>query len=207
MAKNKKIDWDVIEEEYKLLVLTKIKSVRALARDHDVSHVIILKHAKKHNWGKTMDQRVTALTKELLVSDSYQELPDVEARKKAEDAAVLKTAKNCAAVVICHREQLAAARKSCVDAQTHLDALVSTIDMANLNIDSKKNDLKEQILQADHTIKKLESAAGLLEKLTRNLGRVIPLERLAHSVDADDDDDDKATFNINFTEHGEGEAQ
>lgn len=97
-------DWEAIESAYRAGSL----SIRAIAEKHGVSHVGITKRAAKEGWQRDLTDKVRSATKAKVTksvnSNGYQSevVTDAQIVEKASDEA--------AAVVLAHREGLAAWR-------------------------------------------------------------------------------------------------
>lgn len=99
-----KPDWEAIESAYRAGSL----SVRAIGEKHGVNHATILKRANKEGWQRDLTEKVRAATKakvtKSVTKDSNQSpvVTDEQIIDQASDEA--------AAVVMAHRESLAAWR-------------------------------------------------------------------------------------------------
>lgn len=62
MASKPKIDWDAVERDYR----AGVKTLREMAALHNVSHVSIDKHAKKHGWTRDLTAKIKAKADELV---------------------------------------------------------------------------------------------------------------------------------------------
>lgn len=97
-------DWEAIESAYRAGSL----SIRAIAEKHGVSHTAINNRAGKEGWQRDLTQKVRAATQAKVSSkvsrDSFQNEVETEAQ------IVDQASDEAAAVVLAHREGLAAWR-------------------------------------------------------------------------------------------------
>lgn len=117
-----KPDWEAIESAYRAGSL----SIRAIAEKHGVSHVGIQKRAAKEGWQRDLTDAVRTATKakvsKSVTKESYQQsaVTDAQIVDQASDEA--------AAVILAHREGLAAWRGITNKLRTFLDDAEITED-------------------------------------------------------------------------------
>ncbi len=99
-----KPDWEAIESAYRAGSL----SIRAIAEEHGVNHATILKRSNKEGWQRDLTEQVKTATKAKVtksVTRSSNQSPVV-----TEEQIIDQASDEAAAVVIAHREGLAAWR-------------------------------------------------------------------------------------------------
>lgn len=178
-------DWEAIEREYRAGQL----SVAEIGRQYGVTHVAILKRAKKKEWSRDLSEKVRQEIKARLVTEGLQ-----EARGKV---TVETAAARGVQLVREHRADIKALR----DAVTKL--------IAELNTDLDPDEIVEALAQGDpdeaaKAKQKLDRALALggraqtASTLANTLKTLIPLEREAFALDAKPDQGE--AINVDLTE-------
>jgi len=164
MSDGKRIDWETVEREYRAGQL----SLREIGRLCGVSEGMIRKRAKAEGWERDLAAKVKeAVRTKLVRNDGTQ---DGTQPQRTEAEIVEGAALRGLAVVTSHRRDLE---------QLHgLKRVLATRLSQHLH-----GEPTEGPCLGDK-----ESPGDLLEKLSRITARLIPLERQAHNLDADDGD-------------------
>lgn len=166
-------DWERIERDYRAGVL----SIREIARQHEVSEGTIRKRAKEAGWERDLAERVqqqarSRMQRLALATDN----PATEREIVTQSAAVMVE------VVRTHRSQLAQGRAlagllfaQLADAATCRDELEAAIEAEDATPARRAAMLKAVALPAH---------AAVLRDLSTVLARLLPLERIAFSIDS-----------------------
>ncbi|HGH4639181.1 TPA: hypothetical protein ACJIWV_000913 [Enterobacter asburiae] len=103
-----KPDWEAIESAYRAGSL----SVRAIGEKHGVNHATILKRANKEGWQRDLTEKVRAATKAKVTKSVTKSVTkDGNQSPVVTDEQIIEQASDeAAAVVMAHRESLAAWR-------------------------------------------------------------------------------------------------
>lgn len=148
-------DWESVEREYRAGVL----SVREIGKAAGVSHVAVIKRAKRYGWTQNLAARVKEEIARRLVASEVTE--EVTGNHRAiVEAAALRSID----VILAHRKMIARHR-----------GIADGLD-AELEAESAK---------AENDRLPLKDRAAIFESLTRSSGRVITLERQAFGLDDD----------------------
>lgn len=156
------IDWEAIEREYRAGVL----SLREIARQFAISDTAIRKRAKAEKWSRPLADKVRDAVREKLVRTDGSQTGSQSAVRDEE--IVENAAIRGMAVVTSHRRDLE---------QLHGLKRILAGRLAQL-LDGIKPD--------GPCLGERETLGDLLEKLSRVTARLIPLERQAFSLDAND---------------------
>ena len=156
----KRHDWEAIEAEYS----AGVKSVSAIARDHDITEGAIRKRAKRDGWQRDLSNSVRSAVKSKLVRGSGTS-PDVRT-----DADIIDSASDeLTQIVVGHRKHIATFKGI---------AGKLAITLSDMDVDSSNHGDFARSLNAG----------------VDALGKVIKLERQAYNMDDDSKDDDTKTF-------------
>jgi hypothetical protein len=152
LADRKPTDWEAVEREYRAGVL----SVREIAKAAGISHVAVIKRAKRDGWTQNLAARVKEEVTTRLVT------ADVTAGNQREliEAIALRSVD----VILAHRRDIAKQRGLVSELTTALEADANKAEKDRLSLKEK---------------------ASILESLTRSQARVIVLERQAFGLDDD----------------------
>lgn len=165
MAEKRKTDWEAIEREYRAGQL----SNREIAARFGVTEGAIRKKAKAAGWDRPLAGKVRqAIAEKLVRTDGTHagtQSPRVSDREIIEGAALRGFE-----VVQSHRRD--------ISQLTAISNILATRLAAVLNSDPVDG----------RCLGEKESAGDLLEKLTRVRARLIPLERQAYNLDAEERD-------------------
>lgn len=158
-------DWERIEAEYRAGQL----SVREIARQHGLTEGAIRKRAKADGWARSLAEKVRAAVREKLVrADGTQEGTQDQ---RTSDRAIIE----------------AGALRGLEVVQSHRRDIAQLTAMANTLAGRLSQHLHSDPLDGPGIGEK-ESAADMLEKLTRIRAKLIPLERQAFNLDGGGDD-------------------
>lgn len=100
-----KPDWEAIESAYRAGSL----SIRAIAEKHGVSDTAIRKKASQQNWQRDLTNKVKTATQDKLVRAEVR-ASGSQSKVRTDDEIIEEASDEAAAVVIAHREGLAAWR-------------------------------------------------------------------------------------------------
>ncbi len=192
MAERRQIDWEAIEREYRAGQL----SVSEIGRQQGVSHTAINKKAKAQGWTRNLTEKVRQEVSARLVSDGVSA---DNVRQTVELAAARGVE-----VVRSHRQDISSARSlvrllmgQLVEAATSRDQIEDAIHAETSDDDNAQR--RNQMLRAVS----LSSHAGVAKDLSAALKNLIPLERQAFNLDADEEpDDDKPRVTIYIPSNG-----
>lgn len=151
MSDRKPVDWEAVEREYRAGLL----SVREIGKAACVSHVAVLKRAKREGWVQNLAARVreevTArlVTAEVTVANSREAITEIALRSVD--------------VILAHRKDIAKHR--------HLAAAML-------------QELETEAAKAEGRMT-LKERADISERLSRTSVRLIQLERQAFGMDDD----------------------
>lgn len=172
---SERTDWEAIEREYRAGQL----SVREIGRQYDVTEGAIRKKAKAENWERALAAKVSAAVREKLVRADGTQTGTQDQR--ASNITIVETASQRGFdVVTSHRRDL-----------TQLHGLKRILA-------SRLSDHLQGIAPDGPCLGEKESPGDLLEKLSRITARLIPLERQAFNLDADNDPDAVDTITVSL---------
>lgn len=179
-AKAKKADWKAIELDYR----AGIKTLRAIADQHSISNVAIVKRAKRDGWERDLSAKIRAKA-EALVSKSVVSSP---VSKESENAVVQANAEVSATVILSHRRDVNRARELVsklfdeLGAKTmHPDELESLVDWVSA-ADADDDKAKAQILKALEKSCNLGERADIAKKLVDALVKLVAAERTIYGI-------------------------
>lgn len=145
-------DWESVEREYRAGVL----SVREIGKAAGLSHVAVLKKAKREGWTQNLAARVKeAVTTKLVTADVT-----IGNQREIIEAVALRSVD----VILAHRKDIAKLRT------------MATGMTAELEADAEKP-AKERM--------SLKERASIIESLSRTTARAVVLERQAFGLDDD----------------------
>lgn len=175
MTERKPTDWEAIEREYRAGQL----SVREIARQHGVTDTAIRKKAKEFGWSRDLTSAVREGVRSNLVRS---EVRSDNAREPSDREAVQAAVARGVEVVRQHRAALG-----------RLQRIAATL-----------SERLEAHLNGEHTdgplLGERESAADLMEKLSRTLTKAITLERQAFNLDEPEREKDGGSHELSDTE-------
>lgn len=148
------INWPAIEIDYR----AGVKSLRVLAAEYGISHGAINKRARRDGWSRDLSARIAERTREL-VSRAAVSAEDTAVSRAAEKAVVEANATLQADIILAHRTDIQAARALVVSMLGELDAA---------------GQAREEL--------SLSSRAGIVDKLSGALSRLVALEREAFGL-------------------------
>ena len=156
MTKNdeRSINWPAIEIDYR----AGVKSLRVLAAEYGISHGAINKRARRDGWARDLSARIAERTRDL-VSRAAVSAEDTAVSRAAEKAVVEANATLQADIILAHRTDIQAARALVVSMLGELDAA---------------GQAREEL--------SLSSRAGIVDKLSGALSRLVALEREAFGL-------------------------
>lgn len=159
MSEKRKTDWEAIERDFRAGML----SLRETGRRHGVTEGAIRKKAKAEGWARPLAEKVRKAVREKLVRI------DGTHPQRATDAEIVEAAAEIGKEVqLTHRKDLQQLRA--------IGVIITTRLAAHLNGEKPDGPFMGE----------KESPGDLFEKLSRVKARLIPLERQAHNLDADD---------------------
>ena len=156
MTKNdeRSINWPAIEIDYR----AGVKSLRVLGAEYGISHGAINKRARRDGWPRDLSARIAERTREM-VSRAAVSAEDTAVSRAAEKAVVEANATLQATVILAHRNAIETARALVVSMLGELDAA---------------GQAREEL--------SLSSRAGIVDKLSGALSRLVALEREAFGL-------------------------
>ena len=181
MTKRQAVDWEAIEREYRAGQL----SVHEIARQQGVSHVAILKQAKKLGWSRDLSKRVRQSVTARLVTN--------EVTTPAQETVAIETAAaRGVEVVRQHRADISQARETFRDLLAELREACQRRDeiedeVATETASERNPQRRAMMLRAVS----LPSRTGVLKDLSIAGRTLIELERQAFSLDEPDDVSDE----------------
>ena len=153
-------DWEKIEGDYR----AGMKTLRAIAAEHDISESYIRKRAKAEKWLRDLTERVRVVAKAHILRGSVYSRgplnPDRPRRSEAE--VVAEAAATQADIVLGHRKRLVRLRDVADKAAAHLDVIADDPTMLGAILDA-------------------------LGDLTSTTATLIKLERQAFNIDGERD--------------------
>lgn len=146
------VDWEAVERDYR----TGIKTLRAMAQEHGITHGAINKKAQKEGWERDLSERI-ALRAAELVSRAAVSAEVSKARVDTDKAVVEANAEMQKGIILMHRSDLKKLR-----------------DRAN-KYEAELNDCTDE----------LGKRVSILRQLADTQKSIIGLERQAFGIDAD----------------------
>lgn len=160
MDERKKIDWEAILIDYRAGVL----SIREVAKKHGVSHVSIMKKAKKKSWTRDLTEKVKqAVTRKLVTSS-------VTTSHASDDEIVEQAAEQGVVVVKLHRADIKHQRSIATSLLKELE----------------ENKARKKVTKEGKEVEvyaSLKERSEIFRNLTQAAAKYIPLERQAWSLD------------------------
>ncbi|NII54388.1 hypothetical protein [Luteibacter sp. SG786] len=185
MAEKKATDWERIEADYRAGLL----SVREIAAANGVSHVAVMKRAKKDGWERDLSARIKARAEALVTS--RQVTAEVTAERLVTDRALVEAnAEVIAGVRLSHRKDISTARTlamSLLDELTHQTGNADLYEqLAELLIDTgddeKDSAAATKRWQAFNAAMSLGGRTKVMKDLADTLHKLIGLEREAYGL-------------------------
>lgn len=170
-------DWEAVEREYRAGVL----SVREIAIGAGISHVAIVKMAKRKGWTQNLAGRVKEEIAKRLVTAEVTNSPSGNLREIVEAAALRSVD-----VVLAHRRDIARHR-----------AIANRLD----------EELEAESAKETGGRLSLKERSAIFESLTRSRARVIVLERQAFGLDDDAKTPDEIEASDETSPRGEVERR
>ena len=185
ILKKKEIDWPAVEAEYRAGLL----STREIGKRHGVSHVSVLKHAKKDNWIKDLKEKVKReITRKLIkssvtvkhVETNDKGIPEEPVEDEVSDEEIIEAAaEQGAKVVKLHRADIQIQRKLAVNLLTEL-----SINLPRTMVTKEGKEVE--------VTSSLKERSEIFRNLAQATAKYIPLERQAWSLgDKDSAEDNK----------------
>lgn len=164
-------DWTTIEGLYRAGDL----SVREIARRHHITDGAIRKRALRDGWDRDLAGRVQDAVRTALVSGQVRASAPVNEAQVIEEAA-----KRGVEIVMDHRRLAARIRLAAYQLIDRLEAGLRDQDMIAEAIDEERDARNRAAL---HRALALPEQAKTLDRIAQTLGRIVPIERQAHSID------------------------
>ena len=189
MAERKQIDWEKIRIQYSAGVL----SVRDIAEEHGITHVYILKKAKKENWPRDLSAKIQARADQLVTKSGVTE--KVTNDPVLEREAIESNALAIANIRLSHRkdiqnllkifEKLRAMLEAKLD---HNDLLVMIGEaMANPERFDRQNEIYHKIIE-------LPGLSDSYKKIVETFEKLVKLQREAFGIKSGEDEQPPQTF-------------
>ncbi|MCG2750379.1 MAG: hypothetical protein L6301_00865 [Desulfobacteraceae bacterium] len=160
MAAHLKIDWEAIEADFR----AGIKTLRAMASEHGISHGAINKRAKRDSWDRDLSVKIKSKAAALVSKKSVSK-PVSKVSKTTERTIIEENAELIAGVILSHRKDIPLKRE-----------LVSKL-FAEVEAMTDNSDMMEQLLEAlekeDNTL--LASCARKIISLPQRIKGVADL--------------------------------
>ena len=158
-------DWEAIESAYRAGSL----SVRAIGEKHGVNHATILKRANKEGWQRDLTEKVRAATKAKVtksVTKDGNQSPVV-----TDEQIIDRASDEAAAVVMAHRESLAAWRGITNKLRDFLDASMSRSITAGVDAQIKviNAERKAYNLDTEEGNKTVDDLSNLMDSLSQGV--------------------------------------
>ena len=189
MTKDRQIDWERIEIDYRAGILT----LREIADQQKVSHVAIMKRAKRDRWVRDLNAKIQARAQELVTKEQLP--PQVtKISLETEKETIEANAKVISDVIRSHRSGLIKLQKVCDDLTAELveqsiskEQLQQIAELAAL-VETQDGDKPDQAeindkLKAFKKMLGLGNRAETFKKLVEAKTRLITLERTAFDLD------------------------
>lgn len=184
-------DWEKVEVEYRSGLL----SVREIAAKHGVSHVAILKRAKREDWPRDLSAKIKAKAEALLVTTETVTTEVTAVTKTAEKAVVDANAAAIVRVRLAHRTDIARARAMAnrlleeLETTTADPGLYAQVQgLVALTEGMSKKDA-DKLAGAVQKVLELPSRTATMKMLADTMTKLIGLEREAYSLETAKDDD------------------
>lgn len=184
-------DWEKIEVEYRSGLL----SVREIAAKHAVSHVAILKRAKREDWPRDLSAKIKAKAEALLVTTETVTTEVTAVTKTAEKAVVDANAQAIVQVRLSHRKDIRRARDLAMKLLAELEQtaegapLIERLEALvahDVGADEKAQAQRAAALQK---VLELPTRTATMKALADTMTKLIGLEREAYSLETAKDDE------------------
>lgn len=166
-------DWEAIEREYRLGQL----SLREIARMYGVSDTAIRKKAKVLGWTRDLSGKVREKVRTDLVRT------EVRTPNAREPEIVEAAAARGVEVVRAHRQDIARLRGLSETLANRLERYLLLGAMPEPKTEKEREEMEKAQAELGAFIGIRETPGDLLDKLSKTLHRLVPLERQAFSLD------------------------
>jgi hypothetical protein len=195
-AKAKAVDWVTVEADYR----AGVKTLRAIASEHGISNVAIVKRAKKCGWVRDLSAAIRAKAEEKVSKAAVSKT--VSKRREASAAAVVEANADLQSdLILTHRKDIGVARKVVNDMLAELGILGDPSVQEGLRLlamkDASENGgaaAMKAMLKAVEAAVALPGRAVVVQKLTVSLTALIEKERQAFGIDKVNQEDSLASF-------------
>ena len=179
MAARKVVDWEGVERDYSIGILT----LREIAAKYDVSHQAIDKKAKKIGWTRDLSKKIAAEAEKLVDRALVDKL--VDSKKKSEKEIIEVNAQAVVDIKLSHRKDISKGRKLVAMLFDELES--TTIDRESYeklgelmrseddNANDKLNDIYKKVIA-------LPSRIDGVKKLSDALRVLVDKEREAFNI-------------------------
>lgn len=177
------LDWPAIELDYR----AGIKTLRAMAKEHGLSHVAIDKRAKRDGWTRDLNARIRAKAEAMVNKDAVTS----PVNKQNETAVVEANATLQADVIRSHRKDVVRARNLVNTLLDELSAIcMSAEEIASLEdfesaLASGDQDAEAMALSVFLKATGLGDRADIMKKLAETLVKLVTVERVVFGIAAD----------------------
>ena len=179
---SKDIDWEAIERDYRVGVLT----IQMLLDKYGVNRVTIHRRAKKYNWTRDLSVQVQAATKAKVNALIVQDATITQQTRNMKDAIEVVSQANINAITIRSHQKDAALIKEI------MAELLARLQDQACDADTVK-ELLERIKAEDplayremYKAMSLSSHVDTLKKITELHATIIKIERQAYNIDTND---------------------
>lgn len=187
-AKKTRVDWEAVERDYRAGLL----SVRELAANAGVSHVAVMKHAKREGWTRDLAAKIKARAEDLVTSAGVT--TPVTAEAKADERAVVEA--NATAIMrvrLAHRKDIAREREHTNRLLAELEAVGDVApelrEAANIAValatstDPDARKIARWVQDAVNKVADLPGRIASMKMLADTTTKLVTLERQAYSLD------------------------
>ncbi len=194
----KEADWESIERDYRAGLF----SVREIAATHGISHVAIMKRAKRDDWSRDLSAKIKAKAEALVTTREVTTEVTVET-KKTEREIVEANAEVIANIRLSHRKDISRSRNVVMKLLGELESSTDNIELFEQLGEMLRDEDDKGQDRLNDLYQKVISMAGrtkTMKDLADSLKTLVTLERQAYGLDtevAPTNPDDGKTANIN----------
>lgn len=183
----KAADWERIELDYR----AGVKTLRQIADEHGISHTLVARKAKQFSWARDLSAKINAKADELVSRQAVSKGVTTE-RRVAESEVIEANAQAIADVRLAHRKDIHRARRLTnslldeLEQQTDPETLAALRALGDVMFDPDEKTGRDKLNEVYRAVIALPERAKTMKTLAESLQKMVDMERVAFSMDAQD---------------------